>query len=967
MSSNSDSKQENPTATRPSRLQIRLPSKSNQDASPATNANANAKSDAKSDTKSDADADADADANVSNTSENDNNNQQKNQSKPWPKYPPKPLLPIQTANQTFSRTDQIHVHHQNTSLHFIYNHINNKWSYMGETTIYLSHQLIQDDSHDNTNINTNDNVHAQSTSSLNKGNTHMREIAFHTRGGSKLQITKATVTLPLPSCQNPSSTSSLKDNAILTPMRAEVLHHDPLSKILTKPAASFTPKEFYPPPPGSNEAKKSRRYEADSQSNRGGQGMMDAMRCASIASYFGEGRARFPCPSVRVAGQEELRRLWRKDLDSLSEDEERGALEGDIRGMDYERGGKRRVDRLDLIADLVVKEQFVDKNVAGASSKQRSDVKESTSHKHDDASNTSTTPDSHEPASDSGPGPAQGLKLVIQFQMQNLESIAHLGGIHFHAPEVIKNDTQSHLGRGTHPRTNATTPHVYTTCGITGDHQGTRSWVPTIDSASSKHRATHEVTVRVTADSREGLWAAGCGEHFGVSKTVLHSVPRGVVNGPNSSSLIAEKQSDPEEKELVRVLGKASVDYITKTFKKSLLEKEGEKPAPAGRDGEKRVHVIPLENDITPSDHRFSLHTQLATSTWTTSMWSPCPARSLGFAIGPFDVIYDPEYYGKDTNDDEDEEEQEGDDNEEEEKEEDYPTVRETAEKYGEGIRQLYFALKDERPHIHANARIVGMEGLRGIQRSPSTAIDTEVKKQMILSITGSTAGVPNRALSLMRDILSLPSYRTMSYTQIWIPDAVDGGVSCGTLHACPEISCNPFLGGAILDTKLLHPVGYRLPFYAGGRVLQFAQARCAVRGWITSALPLGGTDDVGHSYLHTLIEKFIMSLYERAHGAYGEGGSKHGFYFSKRFAISSGLNSKNMEFLPVTNVEDEDLAFAPAMGAVGSLPVGKCISFKNVRPSIFKYLLILHTSLKTNEELNNCGEMRTMVQNHTP
>ena len=50
--------------------------------------------------------------------------------------------------------------------------------------------------------------------------------------------------------------------------------------------------------------------------------------------------------------------------------------------------------------------------------------------------------------------------------------------------------------------------------------------------------------------------------------------------------------------------------------------------------------------------------------------------------------------------------------------------------------------------------------------------------------------------------------------------------------------------------------------------ILQFLQARCAIRGWITSAVPLGGRDDVGNGYIHTLIESLIMSLYARGHGA---------------------------------------------------------------------------------------------------
>jgi hypothetical protein len=84
----------------------------------------------------------------------------------------------------------------------------------------------------------------------------------------------------------------------------------------------------------------------------------------------------------------------------------------------------------------------------------------------------------------------------------------------------------------------------------------------------------------------------------------------------------------------------------------------------------------------------------------------------------------------------------------------------------------------------------------------------------------------------------------------------------------------NPFLGGAVFDSRQLPPVDSRLPFYQGGRALQFLQARCAIRGWIVAALPLGGNDDVGNGYLLTLIESFIMSLYERGHGGQGEGTS---------------------------------------------------------------------------------------------
>lgn len=208
--------------------------------------------------------------------------------------------------------------------------------------------------------------------------------------------------------------------------------------------------------------------------------------------------------------------------------------------------------------------------------------------------------------------------------------------------------------------------------------------------------------------------------------------------------------------------------------------------------------------------------------------------------------------------------------------------------------------MRAERRLIHSGAKLIDIDGnVRLFAPAPaphSDSFDCEDRKKLLMSITGSTAGVPNRALSLMRDILASPSYRTTSITQLWMPHCVDGGLSSGALHACLEISCNPFLGGAIFDSSLLPPPGYRLPFYSGGRELQLLQTRCAVRGWITASLPLGGTDDVGHSYIHSLFEHFIMGLYERAHGGFGQGGSKHSFYFCKRYAVGCGLNSRCMD-----------------------------------------------------------------------
>lgn len=959
--------------------------------------------------------------------------QQQQLPKTWPKYSPKPLPAVALGDTSanvssssissikstgpsdhdlssssshvplFACTDDIHVHHQITSLHFVYHHIRHTWSYSGQTIIYLSHVPRSSNSTSNNNNNNN-----------KKTEEEEREIAFHLRGGDGMKITKASIFAPR-FHTNDNNNDTKDDNYVMRGTvelkeieTVEVQHHCPLDKILNKSPSTFTPREFYPldEEQVQNEKveeeveehrwKRNRRYEADTQYCRGGQGMMDALRCASIGSYFGEGRVKFRLWSDaswkkgmmvddalnidKEAEAEEksekddekriqvlLKELWRRDLEQSGLDDNHRNDDMDRTGhhyfngqcgeilkrLDHERGGERRKQRLDLVCQNMVRKKFVDKNALdNALKKNTSSVSSKQGGGNDNGglnptskngsssknamgvSNNNNQQDSGDKEDDW----AMGLKLVLEFEMDHVSCMTHLGGIHFCAPE--RDDT-------------TTTPHVYTTSGIMGDHEGTRCWVPTIDSASSKHRATHELTVRVTADAREGLWPVGCGEHYGVTKTFVHAIPTtrgmggvhvrndddedGDGDGPDSrrdNVVMKESNEIPMEGEMCRVLGRKCVNYIASVFSDFYPRNDCVTPVNG------QVHVIPPENDI--DLHHAAMKYELATSTWTSSIWSPCPSRSLGFAIGPFNVLYDPEYYSREDRDDDDEDEEEEDETRaavgggqrdgqvEEEDEEEPPTVKETAETEGEGIRQVYFAMREERPFIHANVEVIGIDGSIYVRYSPPREFDVELKKHIVQSVIGSTAGVVNRALSLMRDILSLPSYRTKSYTQIWIPDAVDGGLSCGTLHSCPEISCNCFLGGAILDSKLLHPIGYRLPFYAGGRVLQFAQARCAVRGWIISALPLGGSDDVGHGYIHTLIEKFIMSLYERAHGAYGEGGSKHGFFFSKRFAISSGLNSKNMDFLPVVNVEEEDIAFVPVHGAVGSLPIGELIEKLN-------------------------------------
>ena len=738
-----------------------------------------------------------------------------------------------------------------------------------------------------------------------------------------MEITRVNVIFPLRA--NDDDPSALVS---LCPTTANVTHVDPLAKVLTKPCSSFTAVEFLSPTTTTTTAESTsapataaaapRRYEADSQSCRGGSGMTDQLRASSIASASGEAKVSFFCPKERHGSDEQVMDLWRKDLEQSglssnamgSEKEcnkhERGSLEVGLRRRAWQRDERRRRERVELVAKrLTATTKVGDSNSKKGKGGTTSDM-----------------------------GSAEmGFKLVIQFRMRKVSSgSVHLGGIHFESP--VKGVPS--------------TPHVYTTCGTMGDHQGPRSWVPTIDSSSSKHRSSHCLTISVTAKKEEGLWAAGCGENFGVSGVILHPGPslwsdklntmnssadqKNSLQRAASSTHVVEvegkdSQDNFRKSELMKTLGKSSLDFIAQSFASTTASRESATLSSIrtnSKNNGSEVHIIPPSH-FTPETYLDG--NTLSTATFISCIWSPCPSRSLGFAVGPFKVLYDKEYYGR-AEIDEDEDDEDGvEHRNEDDEEEENPTLEETAFKLGEGVRQLYFSPFDERSSIHALAPFVGLS--KDSKPPPPTPKPTcpasvqQLKREIIISLIGSTTGVSNRALSLMRDILSLPSYRTSSYTQIWIPNAVDGGSTCGNLHACPEISCNPILGGAILDAKLLPPPGRRLPHYEGGRVLQFLQAQCVIRGWITSSLPLAGSDEIGQGYLHVLLEVFLVGLYERAHGATGEGGSRQSFFFSKRYSIGSGLNSPNMEFLPVTNIENEDVEFA-GVGVLGAIPVGE-------------------------------------------
>jgi len=399
----------------------------------------------------------------------------------------------------------------------------------------------------------------------------------------------------------------------------------------------------------------------------------------------------------------------------------------------------------------------------------------------------------------------KALKVTVRYQIC-LGKNLHFGGIH----ALCTNRT----------------PHVYTTAGVYGDHEGPRCWIPCLDSASTRHRSTHEIRIQVTAPMGEGLSVVGFGEDFGASETLLHAATA------NAGADVCGELGNDHMKMIDRVV----TSYVT--------------------DDTNAPHLIPPEGSSA-----LTIGSLLATTVWLSASWLPIPARSLGFAIGPFRIIEDPEYFRPI---DENDQSKEASENRE---------VLENAREHGEGIRQAYFSPTFARKHLHANADARLLPNMR-LQIHPLSSRENTILEGHDQSVLTATVGVPHRALSLMKDILALPSFRTVSYTQIWIPSAVHGGSTSGTLSCCPEVMVNPFLGGSIMDSRLLPPSKHRLPYHHGGRVLQFLQCRSAIRGWILSALPLGGKDDVGHGYIHTLIESLFLSLYERGYGAHGEGRS---------------------------------------------------------------------------------------------
>ena len=89
--------------------------------------------------------------------------------------------------------------------------------------------------------------------------------------------------------------------------------------------------------------------------------------------------------------------------------------------------------------------------------------------------------------------------------------------------------------------------------------------------------------------------------------------------------------------------------------------------------------------------------------------------------------------------------------------------------------------------------------------------------------------------------------------------------------------------------------------------------------------IPFGRQDDTGA--VLEFCQSFVLdngafSHWKKGHGAIGEGGGKGSFFYTKRYAISSGLNSPNLDFLPLVNIEDDEIIG----GGLGAIAIGACM-----------------------------------------
>ena len=533
------------------------------------------------------------------------------------------------------------------------------------------------------------------------------------------------------------SVATVNQRCQMTDLKCDFIHLDTLKKVMVSSD------------PG--------RIDADSQCSRGASFGL-ALRASAAASFLGELRIKCDVSNVKsgagkgtVASTEDFVQLWRDDI-----------------CFDKPGSALNEYFSRDQMENL--KSELLSRDDTGRQSKRIGFVARK-------LGETSSDIFSAEPNAEKS-SPPMIFRITITFGLPDqVLNFPLCKGISFNRP------TNKMLN---------SSPFVYTTSGEFGDHEGPRMWIPCLDSTSGKHRSSHELCIHVSAPSKEGLVAVGCGEDAGVSSTIFNA-----------------------------------------------------------KNGGQEVATMMLISNI----------------------WSPMPARCLGFAIGPFKILSDLEY------------------------------ITDTEEKHnigiGEGIRQAYIVPLEERPFIH----------------SAQTLDPSPERYDIELTISASTSGVPLRALNVAKEVVGLPFHQTSSYIQVWLPNVADGGSSSGSLQQC-GVATNCWIGGAILDSSLLPPPRKRFPFYRNGRALLLAQARCVMTSFVRKGVALGGgQDDVGEGWMHALFVSELMKIYELAHGGQGQGGGPNSSFFIKTHASKSGPNSEIMEFMNFPNVESDTIRVGSTQG----------------------------------------------------
>ena len=401
--------------------------------------------------------------------------------------------------------------------------------------------------HANINNDVKDTLQSNESTNIIKPTKRRRTLTLPTRKNNKEKDdvenkqdeTMMDVEMP-PALHDDVDTAEMNSNNIKGPAiklqripNANVHHShvDPLSKVLTKPHQTFTDMEYCIPESNSKQeeqarqakdsspsTQKTKRFEADTQCSRNGIGMTEALRSKSIASNCGELRIQYQIPpsSVPLASsssstddiKEDMVNCWKTELqndpfeiyDSIegnstnnrsTEDITKSSpqLSTSLKRKSMLQCDKRRDDRLDYISNCLANasDPFLGSRQQGTNNRRT-------------AANDSKKKEGSDKSREAGH--MYAIKLLIHYRLDvpmEMSTSFHLGGIHFHSsslPLSKKNDAVTVYSN----------PHVYTTSGIIGDHQGPRCWIPTFDTAKAIHRCSQEMYIQVTSHWKDGSY-----------------------------------------------------------------------------------------------------------------------------------------------------------------------------------------------------------------------------------------------------------------------------------------------------------------------------------------------------------------------------------------------------------------------------------------------------------------------------